>query len=304
MQKNIVNFNSNIGSNTKLFEDASKKLQKIEKDRHQAEKYFKEREIFSLFLYNLENYKIEEIKINESGIYFCNTLLYEEQIRFTKIPKTIIQTHDFINDNLEKTIKSIKNHTPEYDYVFFNEDDRQEYIKNNFDEIVLKAYDKLIPKAFKADLFRYCYIYKEGGWQIRNTLHVISAAHMNAHRRVLYDGLNRSQNLWTRPQLPQPEQKALLVLCELPVGFDDNGRVHVFHGSPVRRRQTHSLLNHRHVSIELHPVWKGVIKKLVKAGSTGWLPGPDDSERPAQLLGHTEARCHCPQAIPQTRAYF
>jgi hypothetical protein len=57
MQKNIVNFNSNIGSNTKLFEDASKKLQKIEKDRHQAEKYFKERE-------NAEN----KMKLLESNL--------------------------------------------------------------------------------------------------------------------------------------------------------------------------------------------------------------------------------------------
>jgi hypothetical protein len=55
MQKNV--HQTPQINNTKLFEDAAKKLQKIEKDRKQAEKYFKERE-------NNEN----KLKLMESNI--------------------------------------------------------------------------------------------------------------------------------------------------------------------------------------------------------------------------------------------
>ena len=37
------------------------------------------------------------------------------------------------------------------------------FIKSHFSKRVLYAYDKLIPGAFKADLWRYCIIYINGG---------------------------------------------------------------------------------------------------------------------------------------------
>jgi mannosyltransferase OCH1-like enzyme len=39
----------------------------------------------------------------------------------------------------------------------------REFIKNNFDEDVVCAFDNLIPGAYKADLWRYCILYKKGG---------------------------------------------------------------------------------------------------------------------------------------------
>jgi mannosyltransferase OCH1-like enzyme len=52
---------------------------------------------------------------------------------------------------------------PEYTYLHFNDDECRIYIKNNFDEKILSAYDSLVPGAYKADLFRYCFMYKHGG---------------------------------------------------------------------------------------------------------------------------------------------
>lgn len=118
-----------------------------------------------LNLYDLENKNIERIILKKSNTYFCDTILRKIEYEKTQIPKRIMQTHDDIT-NLEKTIETIKNDNPEYEYVFFNSKQREEYLKNNFDSNVIKAYNKLIPNAFKADLFRYCYIYKEGGWYI------------------------------------------------------------------------------------------------------------------------------------------
>ena len=38
-----------------------------------------------------------------------------------------------------------------------------DFIKNNYPVDVLEAFNKLIPGAYKADLWRYCVLYKLGG---------------------------------------------------------------------------------------------------------------------------------------------
>ncbi len=83
----------------------------------------------------------------------------------SKIPKKIFQT--FSRNRMEigtynATKTWIKNN-PEYSYHFFNNEEIRKYIKNNFEKRVLKAFDSLIPGAYKADLWRYCILYKEGG---------------------------------------------------------------------------------------------------------------------------------------------
>ena len=46
---------------------------------------------------------------------------------------------------------------------YFNGTDRYIFIKNHFDANVVKAYDTLIPGAYKADLWRLCVLYIHGG---------------------------------------------------------------------------------------------------------------------------------------------
>jgi mannosyltransferase OCH1-like enzyme len=87
------------------------------------------------------------------------------------IPKVIIQTS---KDNEYKSILHYNAHqtflelNPEYEYRFFDNIDCREFIKNNFPSNVLDSYDILYPGAYKADLFRYCYIYINGGCYFDN----------------------------------------------------------------------------------------------------------------------------------------
>ena len=60
-------------------------------------------------------------------------------------------------------VNTIKNLNPRFKYCLYDDNDSREFIKTNFPENVLDAYDKLIPGAYKADLWRYCILYKEGG---------------------------------------------------------------------------------------------------------------------------------------------
>ena len=84
------------------------------------------------------------------------------------IPKNIYQTHKSINyintkPKLVKAIKSWVKHTKEFSYFFYNNQMCDDFIKNNFDENVYKAYSMLPMPVMKADLWRYCIIYKCGG---------------------------------------------------------------------------------------------------------------------------------------------
>ena len=84
------------------------------------------------------------------------------------IPKHIVQTMDDNKMSLMhwNTIQTILELNPEYSYTFFSAPARRAFIKENYDEDVLDTYDGFVAGAFQADLFRYCYLYKNGGCYI------------------------------------------------------------------------------------------------------------------------------------------
>lgn len=53
---------------------------------------------------------------------------------------------------------------PEYNYYFYTDKQARKFLKKHFDQTVVKAFDLLIPGAFKADLFRICELYINGGF--------------------------------------------------------------------------------------------------------------------------------------------
>jgi len=78
------------------------------------------------------------------------------------IPKVIIQT-GFSEINTSKNKNKIITENPEYTYKYYNNTDCINFINKNFSYNVVKAFNKLKPGAFKADLFRYCYLFINGG---------------------------------------------------------------------------------------------------------------------------------------------
>jgi len=81
------------------------------------------------------------------------------------IPKHVYQT--WSSSDIPKTIKegmiSLRKKNPDFEYHFFDDNDRRHFIKKYFGNRVLNAYDILIPGAYKADLWRYCVMYIKGG---------------------------------------------------------------------------------------------------------------------------------------------
>jgi len=82
-----------------------------------------------------------------------------------KIPKFIHQTFQtrMLPEYIATAAYTLIDKNPEYKYHYYDDHDQREFILNNFDSKVVQAYDRLIPGAYKADLWRYCVIYIEGG---------------------------------------------------------------------------------------------------------------------------------------------
>lgn len=83
-----------------------------------------------------------------------------------KIPYVLYKTGPFKKDNIPEDISNAMNISKKNlkaQIVYFDNEQSRDFIKNNFDDEVLNAYDSLIPSAYKADLWRYCIIYKNGG---------------------------------------------------------------------------------------------------------------------------------------------
>jgi len=84
-----------------------------------------------------------------------------------KIPSIIHQT--FINTKLPPEIVSIINHNKKIchmcEFIFYDDNDCDVFIKTHFDERIYTAYTKINPVygAMKADFFRYCVLYILGG---------------------------------------------------------------------------------------------------------------------------------------------
>lgn len=89
-----------------------------------------------------------------------------EGLKRNTIPKIIHQTYyeDLSSDRFVHMVRlqnTWKNSG--WDYRFYDDSDMRNYIINNFPSRVLDAFDAIIPGAFKADLFRYLVLMKDGG---------------------------------------------------------------------------------------------------------------------------------------------
>ena len=81
------------------------------------------------------------------------------------IPLDIYQTW-FTKDlpqKMSERVELLKAQNPRFKHHLFDDNDCREFIKTYFRPDVLDAYDKLIPGAYKADLWRLCVLFINGG---------------------------------------------------------------------------------------------------------------------------------------------
>ena len=81
------------------------------------------------------------------------------------IPKIIHQTWSSKEENhsIDKLRNTWIDNNPEFEYKFYDDDDILNYIELHFDEHTLQCYKRIVNGSLKADFFRYCVLYREGG---------------------------------------------------------------------------------------------------------------------------------------------
>jgi mannosyltransferase OCH1-like enzyme len=81
------------------------------------------------------------------------------------VPPNLFQTWHTKNlpPLMASAVNKLRQNNPRFNYQLYDDNDCREFIKNNFDGNILNAFDGLIPGAYKADLWRYCVLYKLGG---------------------------------------------------------------------------------------------------------------------------------------------
>ena len=96
------------------------------------------------------------------------------------IPRRIVQSwvSGHLTPGARELCASHRNCNPGYEYVFYDDAQCREFIGKHFHANVLHAYDAILPGAFKADLFRYCELYVNGGWWF--DMDVLSVAAIDA----------------------------------------------------------------------------------------------------------------------------
>ena len=81
------------------------------------------------------------------------------------IPLDIYQTW-FTKDlppKMRERVEFLKSQNPRFTHHLYDDNDCREFIKSHFKPDVLWAYDSLIPGAYKADLWRLCILFINGG---------------------------------------------------------------------------------------------------------------------------------------------
>lgn len=94
-------------------------------------------------------------------------LTYKRKESFTDsvIPLKIFQTWNTKDLPLHMKINCIRlqKQNPQFEYFLFDDAECHQFIKSHFNEEVVDAFERLVPGAYKADLWRYCVLYIYGG---------------------------------------------------------------------------------------------------------------------------------------------
>jgi mannosyltransferase OCH1-like enzyme len=119
--------------------------------------------VFVVFFYKIFFTMTPIHKISqEEPIFSKKTVEFPE---YTPVPLVIYQTwhSKSLPPKMSECVEKLKSTNPAFDHYLYDDNDCRAFIKENYDADVLAAYDKLIPGAYKADLWRYCVLYKMGG---------------------------------------------------------------------------------------------------------------------------------------------
>ena len=112
-----------------------------------------------LKIVNKKNYK------KTPAILYNRSYNYFKKYYNSVIPLDIYQTWSTkdLPAKMRERVELIKAQNPRFTHHLYDDNDCREFIQTHFKQDVLDAYDRLIPGAYKADLWRLCVLFINGG---------------------------------------------------------------------------------------------------------------------------------------------
>lgn len=115
---------------------------------------------FTYYKKNREN--IKQINVAKKIIKRDN--LYQiENITDRKFYKNILQTYKSFHDVPSYIINNVKNKNPDWNYYFYDDYQIKDFLLKEYGQAYVDKFDSFKSGAHKADLFRLCWLYKNGG---------------------------------------------------------------------------------------------------------------------------------------------
>ena len=157
-----------------IYNEAEESHNNEAEESHNNEKYVAKRQ---------QNYNMNIVEkvYGENGIY--NKLKTIKSTNFeikdfynSVIPLNLYLTWDTkeLPIKMQDNVDRIRINNPEFNIQLFDDYDCREFIKKHFSKDILTAFDTLIPGAYKADLWRLCILYINGGIYIDIKLNCIN----------------------------------------------------------------------------------------------------------------------------------
>ena len=127
----------------------------------------------------------------------CDTFVYSipqplkvDIIESNIIPKKLLQTYINKEKVPQKVFDNIQKFASDYEYTFFSNEHQYQFIKDNYDQSVLDAYNNLENLAHKSDVFRYCYLYIYGGVYLDIKIELIKPLNQIFNNNYVYTVLS------------------------------------------------------------------------------------------------------------------
>lgn len=113
---------------------------------------------FILLVYNIYyEISLRIISMRNEKIYL------ENKNENTETPKIVMQTYWDKNLIPKKVYDGIKKYCPGYKHIVYDDEDCVKFLRENYGKEITERFLSLKLGAHKADLFRYCWLYKVGG---------------------------------------------------------------------------------------------------------------------------------------------
>jgi len=106
----------------------------------------------------------KEKSIRDANLYNQPYISFKPEYN-SIIPLDIYQTWGTkdLPQKMRERVELLKKQNPRFNHYLFDDNDCRDFIKTHFKSDVLDAYDRLIPGAYKADLWRLCVLFIKGG---------------------------------------------------------------------------------------------------------------------------------------------